>query len=164
MNAGRLHNCIVSSSVFVHDNISALPYGSLSYDDIEKVVGDIRCHKNSRFPHRIAIVKQRLFVNINIPKKRVFQITCLSVLSFLFYLSINMVNIHIAGYNDFHCPAGRKVEEAVNAIRSMFVLIGGGIERNGEALFPNDTVTVTGDYHFVNFQPQQPQGISFFII
>jgi hypothetical protein len=22
-------------------------------------------------------------------------------------------------------------------------------------------ITVTGDYHFVNFQPQQPQGISF---
>ena len=73
-----------------------------------------------------------------------------------------MVNIHIAGHNDFRCPVDRTVEEAVNAIRSMFGLINGGIERNGEAMFPNDGITAVGEYQFVNFQSQQGK-VSLFV-
>ena len=75
-----------------------------------------------------------------------------------------MVNIHIAGHNDFHCPVGWTVEQARNKIRSMYGLINGGIERNGEAMASNDTITSEGDYHFINSQPHQTQGKDRFLI
>ena len=65
------------------------------------------------------------------------------------------VNIHIEGKADFPCPVGWTVEQATNAIRSEYGVMHGGIRRNGEATLPNDTITVHGDYVFVNFVPQQ---------
>ena len=66
-----------------------------------------------------------------------------------------MVNIHIAGYNDFHCPIDWTVEKAEKKIRSGYGLLNGLIERNGVAMDSDDTITADGDYHFVNFQEQQ---------
>ena len=70
-------------------------------------------------------------------------------------ISMPARNIHFQGKADFPCPVGWTVEQAVMQIRSMYVVIGGGILRNGEATLPNDTITVDGDYVFVNFVPQQ---------
>jgi hypothetical protein len=61
----------------------------------------------------------------------------------------------ISGHNDFPCPVGRTVEEAVTAIRSGYGLINGFILRNEEATFPNDTITADGNYQFVNFEPSK---------
>lgn len=71
------------------------------------------------------------------------------------FLLSDLSNIHIAGRNDFPCPIGRTVEEVEERIRSIHLLTGGGILRNGVALFPNDVITLEGDYHFVDFQEQQ---------
>lgn len=69
-------------------------------------------------------------------------------------------NIHTAGHIYFPCPVGWTVEETEKEIRSEYILLGVGIRKNGEAMRPSDSIIATGDYHFVNFQPQQPQGIS----
>eukprot|EP01040_Poterioochromonas_malhamensis_P014943 gene14943-16633_t len=66
-----------------------------------------------------------------------------------------MVNIVIAGHNDFPCPVGWTVAQAEERIRSRYGLINGGIDRNGEAMAATDTITADGNYQFVNFQSQQ---------
>jgi hypothetical protein len=68
-------------------------------------------------------------------------------------MSAPPVNIRISGRNDFICPVGKTVEQVEGRIRSMFVLNGGGIEKNGVSMFPDDIITNGDDeYHFVNFQ------------
>ncbi len=63
--------------------------------------------------------------------------------------------VNIAGHSDFPCPVGWTVEEAVNAIRSEYGFINGGVLRNGEAMRHTDAITAGGNYQFVNFQSQQ---------
>ena len=68
---------------------------------------------------------------------------------------MSAVNIRISGRNDFICPFDKRVEAVVDAIRSMYVLNGGGIQKNGVAMFPDDIITNYAEYHFVNFQELQ---------
>jgi hypothetical protein len=64
-----------------------------------------------------------------------------------------MVNIQIDGHKDksFPCPVGWTVETARSEIRSMYLLIGGGILMDGVATASADTIKADGNYLFVNF-------------
>jgi hypothetical protein len=72
-----------------------------------------------------------------------------------------MVDIRIAHQSDFHCPVGRTAGDTVNAIHFSRLLIGGEIEVNGVAMFPDDVITATGDYQFVNFVSEQGKFLLF---
>ncbi len=67
-----------------------------------------------------------------------------------------MVNIIIAGHDDFPCPVGWTVALAEERIRVGYGLLNGFIRKNGEAMASSDIITADGDYHFVNFQSGSP--------
>ena len=69
-----------------------------------------------------------------------------------------MINIKIAGYEDFKCRAGSTIEDVVRAIRSMYGLINGGIRTNdGMIMLPRDTLEEDAGYEFVLFAHRQSQ-------
>jgi hypothetical protein len=70
-------------------------------------------------------------------------------------------NIRVDGVVDFPCPVGWTVYEAVKAIRSEYVLVGGGMRRNGIGALINDKITEDGEYRFVNFLSQQGKVLLF---
>jgi hypothetical protein len=71
-----------------------------------------------------------------------------------------MVNITVEeSTRPFNCPAGWTVNKAEVRIRSMYGLIHGGIERNGEAADPADLIQEGFKYVFVGGQSApQAQG------
>lgn len=66
---------------------------------------------------------------------------------------IKMVNIIVAGFADFPCPANWTVEQARIRIRSMYGLLFGGVLRDGQAMAGEDLIAEDrSKYEFVNFE------------
>jgi hypothetical protein len=72
-----------------------------------------------------------------------------------------MVNITIEGFQAFPCPVGWTAKDAVEEIRSAYLLIGGFISRNNEAMLSTSNILEKDDegsifsFEFVGFQKQQ---------
>ena len=66
-----------------------------------------------------------------------------------------MIRIQITGRNPFLCPVGWTVEQAEWKIRSSYEVTDGHVEKYGIPMSVDETLTLDGDYRFVNFRSLQ---------
>lgn len=63
-----------------------------------------------------------------------------------------MVSIRVAGFENFFCPAGSRMDIVRAEIRQTYSLLNGTIILEGVAVYPDAALDPTKDYEFIGFK------------